>query len=125
VMRSGRIVLVAAALLVLASIPAMAQRPNPPAAREGQVYNFSDIWKGVESRIAALPTMSEPSPGSTSAAGPKQAGPIVAQGASVASAPVLSPKMGGSAIPSMGSGAFLTPRERTGLELKRLIRQLE
>jgi len=122
VRRTRRVLAVLAVGMFVAAIPVMAQRPSAPAASEGQVYDFADIWKGVTDRVVPLPSVSDPTPGAASV-GPKEAGPILAQ-PSMSAVAGISPRLGGSAIPTMGAGAILTPMERTGLGIKRLIRQL-
>ena len=119
--RTGRVLAIVAVAMFVAAIPAMAQKPHSPPP-VGQVYNIADLWEDVPDRVLPLPN---PGPGTGGAAPvvPKQNGPVLVE-SSMSAAPVASPRLGGSAIPGMGAGAILTPMERTGLEIKRLIRQL-
>lgn len=95
-----------------------ADRPNIGAIKAGDAYRKADIWKNVESVTVGLPGVIE----STVNGSSRESGPI-AMPPSKGSGNVTA-KAGASAIPGTNAGSFLSPQERTGLSVKRAIRNL-
>jgi hypothetical protein len=119
VTRTSRILVVVAVVASLACISAMARdTPNRPPG-QGHAYLKSDIWKGVSGRIVPLP-----SPGDSGGLDRTStvSGPV-SIGVSRSSSPSLDAAPRGSAIP-MGSDTFMTPMDRTKVQIQRLIRKL-
>lgn len=118
VRRASRILVVAAVVALLACVSAMARdTPNRP---RGHVYVKTDIWRGVAERAVPLPIAEESGGGDSGMSrASKIQGPI-----SYGTPGRLDSTPMGSAIPSMGGTDFMTPMERTKVQIQRLIRKL-
>jgi hypothetical protein len=84
-----------------------------PVGQRGDTYLRSDIWKNVVGSVTQMPTVNEQQPQPASRPGTD-------------SSKGLAESMGGgSAIPTSSFGAaFLTPSERTGNEIRKVIKRL-
>jgi hypothetical protein len=92
--------------------------PNIGAIQAGEPYLKSDIWKDVDN-----PTIGLPGPIESAVAGAsRESGPIAlppSKGSMNTNAAT-----GASAIPGTHLGSFLSPQERTGISVKKAIRNL-
>jgi hypothetical protein len=115
VRRTVRILSILALVVAVASVSVWAQSsPHFPRVPKGETYLKADIWKNVSGPITQMPIVEEGGPSPASAS-------ISVEGTKA----FKGDNIGGSAIPGATFGtAFLTPSEKTGKEIRRVIARL-